>query len=657
VGASWIHTFGANAVLQLSFGRTSVHTNTQGRFKNAPADFWSQVGFAPNFVSNLLGGRALLPAIWIDGFLGGGEVSDWMTSSDIYQYKVDFSKVYGHHTFRMGADFATNNVQYNTIDIEMGFTSFQTSDLETGDGGSALASFLLGVPDSVWRGNQALTTHHNWVDGFYFQDQWKATDKLTVNLGLRYDVSLWGPLGSESEHNVYGGNWDFNTGNYVLLRQAPACSPTQGAPCIPGGVLPEHVVVSSRKDQLLYNNYDNLSPRIGLAYRLTPNTALRASYGRFFDNWPAINQALTNAETLWPDQGGFGAFAMNSTVPTAMAEDPLHLGSGPAYPPPDPYGNSTAFFDPHLKNARTDNWHLGVQRQLDPSTVLTVNYVGGHGSRIPIFIPWNIALTPGPGDPQQRAPFPYAVGSPYMWSWGRNSYNGLQVSLNRVSSGGLTYSLAYTWSKTLDIACDGYYSGCGVQDPYHLDRDKSVAGYDLTHVLAASWVYPLPFGKSKRWSSSNRVLNYGIGGWQLNGILTLSSGQPYDIAASGDIANTGNFFYSERPNLVGNPKLSNPTPQEWFNTAAFAIPAPYTFGNEGRNILRSNWRRNLDLSIFRIFPITESKKLEFRFEAFNATNAVVFGIPDATISDPNFGQVSSTATTERQLQFALKFYF
>lgn len=654
VAAGWNHTFGSNSVLQLEFGRTTVQTNDAGRFNNAPANFWQQVGFAPNFTSNMLGGRSVLPAISIDGFLGGGEILDWMQSSNIYEFKGDYSRIIGHHILKMGASFATNNVVYNTIDIEEGFSSFQTSDLVNGGGGSALASFLLGVPDSTWRGNQSLTTHHAWVDGFYFQDQWQPMRKLTVNLGVRYDVSLWGRMGSAAEHNTYGGNWDLNTGTYVLMRSAPPCSATQYAPCIPGGTLPAHVVVSSRFDQLLYNDYGNVSPRLGLAYRLGPRTVLRGSYSRFFDNWPAINQAITNSETFWPDMGGVGAGDLNATYPNRTAEDPLNLGSGFLYPPPTPYNLGTAFFDPHLKNARLDNWHAGFQRQLGANTVLTANYVGSHGSRIPIFIPWNTATTPGPGDVNARRLFPYlTVTQPYLWSWGRSSYNGLQLSVNKQAKN-LTYSLAYTWSKTMDIGSDGYYSGRSVENPYNLDNNKSVAGYDLTNVLAASWNYPIPFGKD-RWATSNRALNYGLGGWELNGILTLSSGQPYTVHVPGDVANIGTG--GNRPNLVGDPNLSSPTPEQWFNTSAFVFPDRYTFGSLGRNTMRSDWRRNLDLSIFREFPITESKRFEFRFEAFNVTNTPVFGIPDTTKTDPSFGQVTYTGNTERQLQFALKFYF
>jgi hypothetical protein len=269
----------------------------------------------------------------------------------------------------------------------------------------------------------------------------------------------------------------------------------------------------------------------------------------------------------------------------------------------------------------------------------------------------NAALTPGPGDPQLRAPYPYILPqNGYVTSVGKANYNALQVSSEGRTSHGLTHKLAYTYSKAINFGCDTYSSFCDVQDPYHFERDKGVAGYDLTHIFSASAVYELPFGKGKRWSASNGVVEHLISGWQLNGIVYLSSGTPYDVQAPIQISNTNNITGAERPNIVGD-VYANTTKLNPINVNAFSLPAPFTFGDMGRNSLRSDWRKNLDVSFFRGFQLGESKKLEFRMEAFNVTNTPVFAMPDNNITDPNFGQVSATANTERQLQFALKFYF
>jgi len=238
----------------------------------------------------------------------------------------------------------------------------------------------------------------------------------------------------------------------------------------------------------------------------------------------------------------------------------------------------------------------------------------------------------------------------------------MQLSLERKTASGLSYLLAYTRSKSIDF-CSGYFvEDCTIQDPNHFEADKGVSGYDLPNIFSFTWVYASPFGKGQRWSTGNRGLDYLLGKWQLNGIASLRSGQPFYMGITGDIANTGNGngpggFY-ERLNLTGSPVFpANQTPENWINTDAFAVPAPFTFGNEGRNVFRTDWGRNLDLSLFRDFPISESKHLQFRFEAFNIFNTPQFGTPDLNYADPTFGQVTSTSNVERQIQFALKLYF
>jgi hypothetical protein len=222
----------------------------------------------------------------------------------------------------------------------------------------------------------------------------------------------------------------------------------------------------------------------------------------------------------------------------------------------------------------------------------------------------------------------------------------------------LTFLVGYTWSKAIDIGGDGFFSveGTSIQDPYNTARDRSVAGFDLTHVVSAGWAYEIPHV-----NTASRALDTLVNHWQINGILTASSGLPYDVGVSGDPANTGNsnpvLGYYERLDLVGDPNLSNPTPAQWLNKSAFAVPPAFTFGTMGRNALRGDGAFNLDLSLFKDFPISESKRFEFRAEAFNFTNTPTWGLPGRVFNNANFGVVTSTQSVERQIQFALKFYF
>ena len=318
--------------------------------------------------------------------------------------------------------------------------------------------------------------------------------------------------------------------------------------------------------------------------------------------------------------------------------------------------NVNSYTDPHLKTGYSDQWNFGFQQELAPGATATVNYVGSRNARIATNITANAAPSPGPGDPQLRAPFPYILPMNYTKSIGSANYNALQVSSQLRSHSGIAGTFAYTWSKTLVTGCDGLFADCDIQDPYNLELDRGPAGHDLTHIFSASFVAPLPFGGGRRFSTSSSFVNHIIGNWQLNGIIELNSGPRYDVQTDPSISNTNNLYGTERANLVGDP-YANGTKTAPLNVAAFATPDPFTFGNMGRNSLRADWNKNLDLSLFRSFSITETKRFEFRVEAFNVTNTPVFGIPDASLQSPNFGVVSSTANKERQLQLGLKFYF
>jgi hypothetical protein len=657
VAVNWTHTFGQTSLLQFTFGRVSAQFNSIPQFTNAPANFLQQSGFAPAFYNHLNLGP-LIPSIFVTGYLGGSTYVGKLRYSDIWEYRGDFTKTSGRHTFRMGGSLATDGWTQPFYGSQNNFDPPQTAD-GNGNGGDALASMMLGVPSYAEVDNVYSYLHGGKIIGGYFQDQWRVSDRLTLNLGLRYDVTINPRQGVASNGSNITGNFDFNNGTYVLQDPAPACSASQGAPCIPGGVLPAHVVIA-KNGKVITDNYDNVQPRIGLAYRLTTKTVMRGAYGRFFDNWAGVTQNQSNYTQSWPNVAFVAApNNLNIGPATALANDPLHLGNGPIQPPPTPFSplNVNYYTNPNLKTAYADQWNFGFQREMATNVTATINYVGSHDSRLPDVLTANAAPTPGPGNPQLRAPYPYILPMPYYENLASSSYNALQLSSQIRSRGGLFSTLAYTWSKALNNGCDGYFSICDIQDPYHVNRDRGPATFDATNIFAASFVYQLPFGAGKRFSSGSSWVNHIIGNWQFNGIATMSSGLRYDIQTDNpSIANTNNLYGSERANIVGNPYL-NVTKTNPINVKAFAIPAPFTFGDMGRNSLVSDWNKDLDLSFFRAFTISESKRFEFRAEAFNITNTPVFAIPDNGISDPTFGVVSSTANTARQLQLALKFYF
>jgi outer membrane receptor protein involved in Fe transport len=671
----WQHTLGTNSMLQMRFNRLmgTISPNTYW-VKSDPTQIISAAGFSKDFACGFVGPKnCLLPGMGITGYASAGENSGGPnSSSDIYEWKVEFSKVHGRHTFNMGADFNTDNLGPDVAaQPSVGFDAIETSSLEPvldAQGnpiatGSALASFLLGVPDNATRRDVSISVVGGWVNGFYFGDQWKANDRLTVNWGVRYDYTLI-PFFPAAQGQNKVGNLDLNNGTYELQSEPPSCAVAGTAPCIPGGVLPANVVVSPN-GKIFHNTYDNIQPRLGLAYRLSSKTALRAAYGRFYDNWAAVTQTAQNYQGTWPSVSSTLAQNLNPGLPTVTAENPFSTTPG-NLPGPTPFNQVAWYTDPNIKNSYSDQWNFGVQYQVASDTVMTANYAGSHSSRIDVGTYRNTAVTPGPGDAAtlaSRQPYPYITPSFYDASIGRASYNSFQFSLRRSTSHGLAYLISYTWSKSLDIGCSGWYGaeGCSIENPYNLNNEKGVSAFDLTHMLTASWVYELPIGHGKRFSTGNRAADYALGNWKINGILTMTSGLPYDVGISGDIANTGmagaGAYDYERLNLVGNPHDFTLSTENGLNRAAFARPANYTYGNLGRDSLRADPFKNLDLSLFREFPFAETKRIEFRADMFNFTNTPTWGIPVQDLNNPDFGSILSTQSTERQVQLSLKFYF
>jgi len=678
IAAHETHTFGPTAVLDVHFGRNWGQDNTLIAFDSAPANLPEQLislGFSRNFIGNFRAGQGPFPPLLqMDGYggPGGGNNVQNTRISDIWEFGGDFTKVRGRHTLKFGANFASNNSNSPIFGIQEAFRAPATADPKSpGTTGSALASFLLGLPDSGGKRNVLESMHGGWVDGFYVQDQWKATDKLTVNIGFRYDVTLWPIYGDFKNEEIFVGDLNLNDGTFVLAAVPPPCSPTRGEPCIPGGTLPEHVVVTPFKNHAIYhNNYDNWQGRLGFAYRLYPKTVVRASYGRFYDNWNSVVQLAQNYEGQWPRVGQLLGNNFNNNLINARIEDPFSLGSsGVVIPAPSPFLNPGFvqwYMDPLVQMPYSDNWNLGVEHQLTADTVLELNYVGSHSSRLNLGGVKNTSVTPGPAaTAASRRPFPYSPTSFYDQSIGRASYHSFQFKLDKKASKGLSYLVSYTWSKSLDISCSGNFGseGCELQNYYDLKAEKAVSGFDATHLFVASGVYQLPFGTGKRYSSGSRVVNQVIGNWQMNGILSFTSGRPYSVGIGNDINNTGNFsccdYFTIRANPVPgvSPTPSGRDPSNWLNRAAFSIPPFGTFGLTSRNAFRSDRFKSLDFSIFRRFPITESMGVEFRAEAFNFTNTPVFERPVRDLNDPNFGKIFSTAKAEREIQFALKLIF
>lgn len=663
LGANWTHTFGPSMVLDVEFGRNYGYAAQSTLLPQSLSTKLIQAGgYSNTFACGYVGGPrgCYLPGPGISGYNAGwGEGFNATALSDIWEWKADLTKIHGKHNLSMGADINRSSFISPLNGSSVCFCSFQTSNLETSTGGSALASFLLGVPSSAGERNVLEREHGSWEDGLYFQDQWHPINKLTINIGARYDLTLtpiYGSAQGAKDPNNLVGDLDLNNGTYIVEYPTPSCATTGKPPCIPGGTLPANVVMAPSNGRIVHTTYDNIQPRFGFAYLLTKDNVIRGSFGRFFDNWAAVEQMGQNYEGSWPSTGQLLANSLNLGSPNISAEDPF--SGGAAFPAPTPFQQVQWFMDPLIQNPYAWQWNFGVQHSFGQNTILTANYAGATDMRLDEGIYSNIALTPGPGPIAPRQPYPSITPTYYDRSVGKGYYNSFQFSLNRKASHGLSYLVSYTYSKMIDQGSDGWFGveGTSIQDPYDLRMDKSVAGFDQTHILSASWVYQLPFGHGQRFQTGSRAVDWIIGPWQLNGILSASTGIPYTLSAPSGISNTGNQY--ERPNLTGAAIVpSSQGPNLWINPAAFTAPPPFTFGDVGRNTLRSDWPHDLDFSLFREFPITESKRFEFRAEFFNSTNWVVWGAPDSGVTDVSFGRIFGTENTPRQIQFALKFYY
>ena len=436
-------------------------------FTSINADFFKQMGLSADLTSNFIGDRRIDPALNVTDWFTGGGYYQFNRPSDDKQYKVNYSKVHGSHIFKAGADLAPTDNELLIEQSAATFTTLQTaSPQSSGSTGNALASYLLGLPDNASRRNTRETMRWGGVLGFYFQDQWKATQNLTINFGLRYDRNFVPRMGRESDNNMYTGAIDFNRGVYLLIKAPPSCDVAKTAPCLPGGVLPDHVELAPDQ-RIVKDPTKNFQPRVGLAYRLRPGTAIRSGFGVVFDNWSGVQQIGRNFAGQWPSIGFVTVTNLNTinAVPTTKVENPLPSSVIPAA---SPFLTTGYYPAPDWKNAYSMQWNFGVQHQATASNVLSLYYVGSGTRRLDVGGLYNVATTPGPGKPSDRFLFPWITApSNYTRPWGSANYHSLQFMAEGRYARGLNYRVSYTWSKSMDYGSSGFFAAedYSVQNP------------------------------------------------------------------------------------------------------------------------------------------------------------------------------------------------
>lgn len=556
-----------------------------------------------------------------------------------WEYSDNLTWVKGKHIFKFGGQirhwvplFTDSGVYEGQWNFNGSITQNPAKPAGTGD---AFADFMLGVPFSVARNFPA-----DWFGGlatywhFYGQDDIKVSSRLTLNVGLRYEYSPW-LSGYKGQVGAILPNSPKPIAVEAINLDAQFAAPVANALF---GNLTQTCAQAGIAENCTATDKTQFAPRFGFAWRpLDDKTVIRGGYGIFYEVESSGNRVNHNmvpytlSETVF--NGGLRTMAnFFAGRPIGGATTAPSLAGG--------YPNMPMGYDQH--------WSFGVQRQLPANSVVEVNYVGNRGVNLYDSNPINDPL-PGPGSIQARRPYPIFGGITYNGQDNSTIYHALQAKFEKRLTAGLWYLLSYTWSKSLNVADTPSVGG-----DYAYER--ALSAYDIPQNFTASAGYELPVGRGKPLlSKSNAVTNGILGGWQLQGIVVLRSGRPFTPTISRDVANTG--IGGQRPVRLGSGQLSNPTIAQWFDKSAFALPASFTYGNSGADILREGNFKNLDLSLFKQFDINERSRVQFRAEAFNLTNSPSFSAPGSNIDTASGGIVTSTISTPRNIQFGLKLIF
>jgi hypothetical protein len=717
LAASEIHTFRNNLINEFRFGFN--HLNSHRYNLNYNVDIAQQLNFPGVPYGPDLGG---LPSIgFSDGTaaIGSSGYLPAIEKQHSYVFTDNLSWTRGRHSTKFGAELRFEQFTIFEPAAARGSMSFGSDFTDNpaspGSGGESIATFLLGIPDGGEITGLNNIDYRRQIYALYALDDFKMTPRLTLSLGLRYEL-----FATIKEANNDQATFDFNTLSLVVPNGVNTqLTPTLGT---------ELNVIRNGSRGLVSPDLNNFAPRVGLAYKLSDKLVLRGGYGIFYggqENGPFSNPSPGFNPPFFASQ----VFAPPCTVPSANPAVidcsisaansglPLNvLAQGfPSNSLSDPNTPSLYSLDPHLVTPYTQQWHMGLEYELPADTVLEVSYGGSRGLKLFAFYNANQAVPdPNPSDAtaprrpaNNEAPGatgPCTLANPQncnpaldaaidtLRSNSQSNYNSLQVRLEKRYAHGLQYEVAYTFAHALDNASSaslGSVNNGDFQDQRFPNQNYGNADFDVRHRFVFSYVYDLPFGRGRILAKdASGVINQILGNWQMSGVLSAATGNYYTAT---DIVSVSNSdcggtvgFYCSRPARIGNPNATPCVPGTLFNTCAFAddvtmpgiIPAG-TFGNAGRNIIEGPGYTTWDTSFVKQFPINEQKRLEFRAEFFNVLNHVnyLFGQfgaisaePTPLELDPNnintptdpdasgFGHPLSTRSP-RQIQFALKFYF
>jgi hypothetical protein len=546
-----------------------------------------------------------------------------LKSGKVWQLLDNFSWTHDRHAIKFGVDLSrVTEFAKATNSARPGFTFNGTYTA------SGLGDFLLGDVFSANTSQQQLLTIQQYVYNAYVQDDWKVSRKLTLNLGLRYELPT--PFFEARDRQ---SNFVLDAGpcylQLVTVAQRGQCNANLGR-------------YMTRLDT------NNFAPRLGLAYQVTDRIVVRSGFGVFYgrdENYGISARLPSN-----PPWVSTSTFTGTAAAPVFLLKDGF---------PPNALAltatgfnaNTTVYTQPfNFPTSYVEQWNVNVQRQLVGDFVAQVGYTGSEAHKLLFPVNVNQAL-PGPGAVNSRRPYQGVGNITYYAPLVNSTYHALVAKLERRFAIGLSLLASYTMGHSIDGEGNEHdTSDVNPQNVRNLAAEKGSSNFDVRNRIAFSGFYQLPFGKKAGLPS------YVIRDWQVSGIFSAQTGQPFTATLSTDPSGTG---ITARPNRLANGNL--PTDQRtrthWFDTTAFAVPTCICFGNSGRDIIRGPGFMDLDLAIIRDFHFAERFRVQFRAESFNMMNHPNFGIPNSSIGNPAVGTITTTINPERQNQLALKFFF
>jgi hypothetical protein len=595
-------------------------------------------------------GNGGLPRFAVSGLTNFGSATFQPTAEfeNVYHFIENVSLIKGRHTMKLGVEWKpiVNFSILQPPESRGRFTyngNFTRDAQDRNNSGLGFADFALGRSSNALISSFINDTFQQPGYFFYVQDDFKATSKLTLNLGIRYEY-ISQPLerrDAEATYNIATGALDIPKG-----RNDP----------LPSSFFPEVTVNRNAPRQLVPQDRNNFAPRVGFAYQLTKKTVLRSGYGIFYSSYEAGPLSI-------PNMGNNPPFYIEANYPAVSFSTPNplvnRLSKGlPANVFINPSAPSLFSLDPNFRDPYVQHWNFGVQQDLGFNTVWEISYAGSAGKKLYEFRNANQPLpTSDPNaDVDPRRPRPFLGNDLTYWcSCGSSTYHSMQTKVEKRFSNNLSFLGAYTFGKSIDEqsqASLSFNNSSGVRSEYNYRWEKARSDFDQAQRFVVSYTYDVPFGNNLK-----GVAQSLIGGWQFMGIHSFTTGTPNTIHAGTDFSNAGG---DARPNAVVGVSTTPPggrSQQEWFNPAAYTNPTQQgVFGNVGRNTLSGPGNISVDLSIFKNFPLKERTKIQFRSEFFNLINHPNFSGLSTTFDSPNAGQLTSAAAS-RQIQFALKLLF